>query len=207
MRRAERNSVFGYGSLLRPAVGKGDDAAVVCHLTGFHRAWDVAMDNRSTIPGYKYYVDRATGRRPAVYVTFLSISPDPRRSLNGVVYPVEAAILPLLDERERNYERREVTGLVDADVSGPVWAYVGTADARERYRTGSAEGTACVSDEYYETVRDGFRRLRPSALDEFDRTTDALQVPRRALRRVDVPPGIDAPVEARRKRLLTRGVV
>ena len=64
--------LFGYGSLLRFPGG------IPCHLLGHRRAWNVAMDNRQTIPGYKYYVDPDTGERPPVHVTFLNIYPHRR---------------------------------------------------------------------------------------------------------------------------------
>ena len=64
--------VFGYGSLVRRPDG------IPCHLLGHRRAWNVAMDNRRTIPGYKYYVDPETGERPPVRVTFLSLYPAAR---------------------------------------------------------------------------------------------------------------------------------
>lgn len=185
--------VFGYGSLLRRFGGVTPADGVVCHLSGFRRAWNVAMDNRRTIAGYKYYVDRETGERPASYVTFLNICAEPGSAVNGVAYRIDAALLPLLDERERNYARREVADLLDTALDGRVWAYVGTDAARRRYETGRTGGRACVSEAYHAAIRDGFARVGPAALDEFDRTTDALEVPLRALRRIDLPGGIAAP--------------
>ena len=43
-----RQLVFGYGSL--PAGRTG----VACVLRDHRRGWDVDMDNREAIPGYKY---------------------------------------------------------------------------------------------------------------------------------------------------------
>ena len=63
--------VFAYGSLL------GLEPAGPCTLRDHARGWDVAMDNTKTIPGYKFYVDPQTGERPAVYVAFLAIRPEP----------------------------------------------------------------------------------------------------------------------------------
>ena len=70
--------VFGYGSLVRRPGG------IPCHLLGHRRAWNVAMDNRRTIPGYKYYVDPETGERPPVRVTFLNLYPAAEGQVNGV---------------------------------------------------------------------------------------------------------------------------
>ena len=51
-----RQYVFGYGSLLER---RHEPAHGLSELTGFRRTWNVAMDNRQTIPGYKHYLDQA----------------------------------------------------------------------------------------------------------------------------------------------------
>jgi hypothetical protein len=162
-------------------------------LRGHRREWNVAMDNSRTIPGYKYYADVRTGERPPVFVTFLNITDDPGAWVNGVVFGVPAAQLPLLDRRERNYRRREVSAHVDLELDGPVWAYVGREGARQRYRTGLAAGTAVVSEDYVEKVRGDFAFFGEQMLRDFDRTTAGLEVPALALRRVGVPSDGDGP--------------
>lgn len=187
MPTADRSLIFGYGSLLQQRNGATPESDVMCHLAGFHRSWNVAMDNARTIAGYKFYVDPETGERPAVFVTFLNIEEDRDRRVNGLVYPVEDSLLPLLDRRERNYERRDVTELVDRDFGGRVWAYVGRRDARERYETARREGRAVVARQYFDQIRADFGRFGPGTLDEFDRTTNRPEVPLRSLQRVNVP--------------------
>jgi cation transport regulator ChaC len=142
-----RALVFGYGSLL------ADEAGVECRLHDHRCGWDVAMDNREVIPGYKVYVDPATGRRPPVEVAYLSISPHEGECVDGVAFPVGDAELAELDRREHNYDRREVTDLVGADLGGRIWAYVGKAEARLRLARGRRRGTAVVSRGYLEKVR------------------------------------------------------
>ena len=104
--------MFGYGSL--PA----EEAGVACRLHDHGLDWDVAMDNREVVPGYKVYVDPETGMRPAVEVAYLSITPEPGASVDGVAFPVSDEKLAALDRRERNYVRHDVTDLVDADLGG-----------------------------------------------------------------------------------------
>ena len=55
-----------------------------------HRCgWGVAMDNRRTIPGYKFYVDPETGARPEIYVAFVCIWREPGASVEGVLFEVD----------------------------------------------------------------------------------------------------------------------
>jgi Gamma-glutamyl cyclotransferase, AIG2-like len=125
-----------------------------CVLRDHRFGWGVAMDNRRTIPGYKFYVDAETGERPAVFVTFVCIWPEPGASVEGVLIEVDDAGLATLDARERNYDRRDVSPHLDLD--GPVWAYLASAAGRERFAAGHAAGTAVVSEEYLARVpRDG----------------------------------------------------
>ncbi len=138
--------VFGYGSL--PAERGGTP----CRLRDHRRDWDVAMDNRVVIPGYKVYLDPDTGERPPVHVAYLSIAPAAGESVDGIAFAVTDAELAALDRRERNYDRRDVTELIDANLDGRIWAYVGSAAGRRRLRTGRRRGTAVVSHGYLETV-------------------------------------------------------
>jgi hypothetical protein len=144
------------------------------------------MDNRQRIPGYKAFVDPDSGEQPPVYVTFLDIRSDLDTSINGVLMPVRPSALDSLDERERNYDRRDVTRFVDADLDGPVWAYTGSDAGRRRYRTGCARGTAVVSSEYLAHVEAGFASFGPQMLEQFRLTTDPPEVPLVPLRRVDL---------------------
>ncbi len=171
-----RTFVFGYGSLMRRPGG------IPCHLLGHRRAWNVAMDNRRTIPGYKYYVDPDTGERPPVHVTFLNIYAAAEGRVNGLAFPLTAEELDQLDRRERNYDRIDVTRSLDVDLGGTVWTYLGSADARERF----AAGTPVVAEDYFEAVLEDFASA--GSLDEFEQSTDRLTVPLRRLTRVDLPP-------------------
>jgi cation transport regulator ChaC len=175
-----RTFVFGYGSLVRRPCG------IACHLTGHRRAWNVAMDNRRAIPGYKVYEDPDTGERPPVRVTFLNVYPGEGR-VNGIAFPVGAEELEVLDRRERNYERVDVTRALDADLGGTVWTYRGTDAARGRFEA----GPAVVAQDYFEAIRAGFAAA--GGLEAFDASTDPPTVPLRRLKRVDLPPPPPAP--------------
>ena len=117
------------------------------------------MDNRETVPGYKVYLEPETGEQPPVYVAFLGIRPDPDEHVSGVTVEVTGDELAVLDARERNYDRHDVSELIDADLDGPVWTYVGSASGRRRLEAGRAQGTAVVSEGYLEGVTRGFAAL------------------------------------------------
>ena len=190
--------VFGYGSLLDPAL----PAAVVgpAVLRGHRRVWGVAMDNRESIPGYKRYLDPVSGVAPAVCVVFLDVVPDARSWLNGAVIELDDALAPALDRRERNYERVEVGASVDVatgpanvntgnEAEGPVWAFLGRAPGRARAARAREEGIAVVSRAYLERVRADFASLGEGMLRDFDRTTEPPGLPVVDLQRVAVPGG------------------
>jgi len=159
--------VFGYASLVPD--GAGDDAREAV-LTGYRRCLGVAHDNRRVIPGYKTYFSREDGSRPEVYVAFFDLEVADGMTVAGLAFPVGAERLEALDKRELNYERVDVTGLVDG-VPGRVWTYLGRAAGRARLARGLAEGTAVVSRDYLEKVHGAFRDRGKPALREFERST------------------------------------
>ena len=189
--------IFGYGSLVhlprlarfleRPALPPRD--VVFCRLEGFRRTWGVAMDNRLDIPGYKHYREPMGGTRPAVYVTFLDLRRRAGSAVNGVAFRVEDHELERIRRREGNYELSEVTDSLSRPLDGPVLTSLGLPAARDRYRTGRAQGRAVVRLSYHQTVLDGFRRLGPNALAEYRASTDPPEVPLIPLERCPVNPG------------------
>ena len=170
--------LFGHGSLVTPS-------GHITALEGFRRCWGVAMDNRQTIPGYKYYVDE-NGDRPDLYVAFLDIQDDPASSVNGTCAPVERDALPRLDDRERSYTRVDVTDAIDGP-RGRVWAYVGSPEGRKRRSLGNETGRLVISREYLDRVTAGFRALGADEYAAFRSSADLDGLPIRDLVRVDVP--------------------
>jgi len=175
--------VFGYGSLVT-------GAARIVTLRGHRRVWGVAMDNRVAVPGYKVY-ELPDGTRPPVSVAFLDLAPDAGTAVNGGLLPVADAALARLDERERQYERLDVTAAVApavADGDGPVWAYVGRAPGRARVAAGRA-GTAevVVQRAYAELVEAAFASLGAAEFARYRASTEPPPFPLAELARVDLP--------------------
>jgi hypothetical protein len=171
--------VFGYGSLASEHLR----CPVTC-LRGWRRVWGVAMDNRVDVPGYKSYRLRADASRPAVFVAFLDIEPDPDAVVTGVCMPVSDADLDALDRRERNYDRIDVTARLDRCPAGRVWAYRGSDAGRARLRDGLAAGRAVVSRDYLDGVLAAAVAIAPGELEALRRARNLAILD---LERVELP--------------------
>ena len=97
--------VFGYGSLVGAVHGP-----LPATLAGWRPAWIVGSDT-SSHPEREFRDPE--GRPYDGVVAVLGIEPVPGAACPGAVFAVDADALPALDRRERNYERRDVTDLVD----------------------------------------------------------------------------------------------
>jgi hypothetical protein len=164
--------VFAYGSLVRDLADGEVLALRGAHLRDHRRAWNVAMDNSVSLPGYKYYLDAGDCSRPEVFVTFLNLIAAPGGRVNGMLVPVSAEELLELDRRERNYTRREVTTSIEPAAEGRVWSYFGKPEACRRFVAGLRAARAIVDESYLERVRAGFEALGHDALAEFAQSTD-----------------------------------
>ncbi len=176
------NFVFGYGSLV--AEHEGCDVA---RLRGWRRTWGVAMDNARDLPGYKSYRLRADGSRPAVFVAYLDIEPDPTGAVTGRCLPVKARDLRGLDDRERNYDRIDVTDALEGSPPGRVWIYRGSAAGRARLREGLAAGRAVVSREYLDGVLAGVAAIAADEIAEVERSPAGAGLAVLDLERVTIP--------------------
>jgi hypothetical protein len=173
--------IFGYASLVAaPATARAT-------LRGHRRVWGVAMDNAIEIPGYKVYA-LPDGTRPAVAVTFLDLEEADGAQVDGLLLTVDAAGLAALDARERQYERVDVTALVDPAPDGTVWTYVGRPAGRARVAAGRA-GTApiAIQRSYLELVETAFAALGDGALTRYRASTEDPPFPVLDLTRIDLP--------------------
>lgn len=186
--------VFGYGSLVdeqrlhsflehagAPASARGR----MVTLSGYRRVWNVAMDNGESINGYKRYRCSVTGDVPAVFITYLNIAKQVDVSVHGICFAVDERILRVLDKRERNYVRTDLTAdILQPPEGGRVWAYVGSQDGRDRFEEGASEGRAVIAHDYIDAVRSAFESR--GLLQHFEETssTGSLQVQR--LHRIDI---------------------
>jgi hypothetical protein len=157
----------------------------VADLPGFARGWGVAMDNRRDLPGYKRYRG-PDGARPAVHVCFLDIAPDPAGIVNGVCLPVDDATLAVLDARERNYRRHDVSERIAAG-GARIWTYIGTTEGRRRRARAGQAGTAVIAAAYLAGVRAAFAALGPAEARACAASIDPAGLPVLELEREDLP--------------------
>lgn len=149
--------VFAYGSLVtRP----GERVT----LPGHRRTWGTAMDNAVAVPGYKRYLDPATGAHPEVRVAFLALAPDPTMEVDGVLLHVDDDGLAALDRREANYDR----AVVRFANGERAWTYLPSAGGAAR----ASIKPVVVARAYRDAVRAAFAALGPDALRAFDASTD-----------------------------------
>jgi len=190
--------VFGYGSLvnvvrLEVYLGRErfeSDELFFCRLWGYHRTWNIAMDNRLDIPGYKFYVDSNTGLRPDIYVTFLNVRRSCDSSIAGVLFRVDSEQLAELDRRERNYQRIEITNMLDRPVKGRVWVYVGLPEAEQRFKLGLLSKTAVIDRDYFELICEAYLSQGEEAAADYLATTVKPTVPLMKLKRIDLSAGL-----------------
>ncbi len=186
---SETTYVFGYGSVvdpdrLRTFLGRSSFRPGhyhFCHVRGYRRTWNIAMDNRVDISGYKYYLDKGTTHRPSLFVTFLNVYASPESRIGGLLFAVSAPELRHLDNRERNYRRIDISHQMERPVEGRVWLYRGRPEAEARFRTGQRQGQVVIARAYYRQVHEAFRRFGDPALADYLASTDAPTVPLRDL--------------------------
>ncbi len=153
--------VFGYGSLVSPTslaatIGRpvAEHDVAVAHLDGYGRRWNYGAKH---VRGAWTHEGRVVTDGIMVALGLVS-SPE---SCNGVIVRVTTDELALLDRRERDYDRTDVSDLVSCDVvpGGTIVTYVPRASAVERYETARDEHRAAVRRPYWELVSDAFEAL------------------------------------------------
>jgi cation transport regulator ChaC len=179
--------VFGYGSLVSPAsvektLGHNVPAASVvpAELVGWRRAWNVGSD-RASHPERTFFLRNDDGGRGAIFkgITVVlgieRVTSDDGTTCNGAVFPVFRGDLNLLDVRERNYERIDVTDSVKWDDKPPnctVYTYVPKAEAAAKVALARNHGLAMnVRSEYKAMVEAAFASVGEEALRRYRETT------------------------------------
>ncbi len=177
--------VFGYGSLVDPdslgrtlgrTVTPGADF-VAAELSGWGRRWN-------------YGVGHVTGswqRRDGVVIddgviVALGVVASVDESANGIVARVSDIELTALDQRERDYDRVDVTASVSItgaplEPGARIVTYVPRPSAIERYETARDRGRAGIRGTYWGLVDAAFAMWGPAALERYRSSTPPPDVP------------------------------
>ncbi len=67
-------------------------------------------------------------------------------------------MLEVLDSRERNYRRADVTVHVSAPADGTVWTYVGSPEAKARFHHGLHRRALVIDKGYAHSIETAFAR-------------------------------------------------
>ncbi len=166
--------VFGYGSLVSPAsmattIGRTAAASdvAIAHLDGYGRRWNYGSLH---LRGDWHHdgVDITQG-----LVVSLGLVESDTEGCNGVIVRVTADELAMLDWRERDYERTDVSDLIRLDDRSSierVVTYVPRSSAIERYETARDEGRAGIRQSYWELVHAAFGDLGGDHLERYAAT-------------------------------------
>ncbi len=114
------------------------------------------MDNRQTLPRYKYYLDTATGARPQVFVAFANLEAQADARVWGLLFEVDTATLAILDTYERNYRRADVTAQLSVPVDGTAWIYIASPEGSARFHCGRRERSLIIDKGYAQTIERAF---------------------------------------------------
>lgn len=157
--------VFGYGSLVSEGsrnrtLGYSQGGCLYGTLNGIKRTYSATgmLNNANNAKHFLSGYDKnGWPLLPAFNPVFLNIRPDPGSTCWGVFIPVSNLGLGEFDLREANYNRTDVTALVDpeslvADSGLPVFAYTAKSSALLR----TALPTARIASPYHEAVGAAF---------------------------------------------------
>lgn len=193
---SRKDYVFGFGSLVDLAALAeyldrepfAEHEFERCRLHDHRRTWNIARDNTEIVPGHDHLVCAVSGERIDDFVAVVNIRSAPGHAVNGIAFRVSDDELAVLDRRERNYDRIDVTDRLDTRIESRVWAYRGKSAAEARYAKGAATGTAVINSAYHTLVHLAFESHGPDFLADYLASTDPPEVPLRPLRRVRTPP-------------------
>lgn len=171
--------VFGYGSLVSPAsiattVGREvvpGDGFRPATLDGFGRRWNYgSLRQRADWTG-------SIGAVQAGIVVSLGIEEAPGEWANGSIVRVSSKELAMLDRRESDYDRVDVSDRIGSSAPETVVTYVPRRSAIDRYRQARDDHRAAVRSGYVELVEGAFAALGGTELADYERTTPRPQVP------------------------------
>jgi len=177
--------VFGYGSLVDPeslgrTLGRQVTPGVdflAAELTGWGRRWNYGVGH---VVGTWRRAD-GTLIDDGVIVA-LGVVAAPHETINGIVARVSGVEIAALDQRERDYDRVDVTASVTVrteafEPEARIVTYVPRPSAIERYETARDDGRAGIRSTYWGLVDAAFAVWGADQLERYRSTTPPPDVP------------------------------
>lgn len=159
--------IFGYASLNSPSsvsatLGRTMDPNTFCYakLNGWARSWCVGSDKTSHPERTFYFPD---GSAYEGLTVVLGIEPSRHAECDGGVFPISRSDLTLLDVRERNYRRIDVSPHVTwagKPANCTVYTYVPLSEATARIADAVKSGRKVnIRRSYIDLVQQAFAEL------------------------------------------------
>jgi hypothetical protein len=170
--------IFVYGSMVNresmlktlPSLSKACGPSIAI-LKGWARSWNTGSDPKDQPErvwrGEKGEVFNGT-------IASLGIVQRDDTECPGALYRISVSDLARVDNRERDYKRINVTGLVRGPELNPtdtVFTYIPTDRAQQRLTRALADEKAVLSKGYLQLVREGFNALFPNGENLYETTT------------------------------------
>jgi cation transport regulator ChaC len=161
--------IFGYGSLVNPrsirnTLGEElrEEEVALAILRDYVRKWQLV--------DWVQVEHVNQGPTPAI---FLDLVPQQGAVVNGVLLPISPKGLSKMDQREKNYDRIDVSALIHTPLSEePVFTYVG-----KREHCIPPPGSFVLT-RYEQLVEEGIAYWGEKFADQFRQTTMSHQYPR-----------------------------
>ena len=171
--------IVGYGSLIslpsmEQSLGHKYEGPIhEVHVKGYERVWKCVRPWRSDSGPMKFfaYILRGTERVPILGAAELDLSPNNKSRINGILYLLTDEELHKFDERERGYQRMDVTDEIEEFRfrGGRVYVYVGQPSSPAV--SSSDKGIYILIKGFRDLVTDACDSRGKAFRDEFDKTT------------------------------------
>ncbi len=138
--------VFGYGSLINPksiqrTLGReiSKEDLLEARLSDHVRKWQLV----------DWVIIQDPNLKRIIPTIFLDIVLEQGKEVNGILFQLSEEELDKMDRRERNYDRIDISNLIEPNVSKPVYMYVG----KEKYTVPPQESV--VLAQYERLIEEG----------------------------------------------------
>ena len=141
------------------------------HLLGYERVWTCVRPWRSSTRKFNAYVLRGEERVPILGAAELNIYPKNTGKINGVLYLITDDELLSFDQRERGYQRVDVTDKIEefSFSGGKVYVYEGLQGSAQD--SSEEKGIYILIKEFFDMVNEACDSRGEDFRKEFDRTT------------------------------------